>query len=229
MSDTIRRRSSFSVVPEWLIKADISAHAVRLYAALDRYADLPKGAIPSRQTLANEWLHCSLDTVDRAKRELIEVGALTVEKTGRNNNLYTLEDRPNSRTGAVVNSRTGAAGKRDIEREDSAALQRTQAGAVVDGAQDIVAGYCDVMTASGSPVPRRLVGMVAKQVGELVRDGIEPDVIRRSLGLMIERGLHPSTLPTLVPEAARGSIKGQAQRFGRGMTVDAILAMKGEK
>lgn len=73
-----------------------------------------------------------------------------------------------------------------------------------DGAQALVAGYVDQLKAIGAPAPKRLVGQVARQVGELVKEGLTADVIRKALELLVERRLNPAALPSLVPEAAAG-------------------------
>jgi hypothetical protein len=73
-----------------------------------------------------------------------------------------------------------------------------------DGAQQLVAEYVDALRALGEPAPRRLVGQVAREVGQLVRDGVSAPTIRRCLQLLLERRLNPTTLASLVPEAAAG-------------------------
>lgn len=127
----IRSEFFFTMVPDWVVRADISANAVRLYAALGRYSNMPHGAVPSRQTLAGEWMHCSLDTVDRAKAELVRIGALEIKtRKGRPNRYILMQSEPNSRTraegsvGQVVhlNGRTGAAptlGTRAARKKDT--------------------------------------------------------------------------------------------------------------
>ena len=84
----------FSIVPEWVLDANISDRAVRVYAILARYADSETlQAFPSRETLAKR-AHCHWRSIDRALDELIELGA--VSKTHRRNgdayqsNIYTL-------------------------------------------------------------------------------------------------------------------------------------------
>ena len=74
--------------------ADVSANAVRLYAVLNRYANSQGRAWPSRRTLA-EALRISPSTIDRAKDELVDIKALTVETRTTpagdyTSNLYTL-------------------------------------------------------------------------------------------------------------------------------------------
>lgn len=93
--------NKFSQVPEWVLDADISDGAFRLYAALLRYAkQSTKEAFPARSTLAKR-LRKNPKSIDRYIRELTEVGALKVQeqyKKGTNmrtSNLYTVvTDRP---------------------------------------------------------------------------------------------------------------------------------------
>ena len=84
----------FSILPEWVIDADISDRAVRVYAILARYADSETlQAFPSRETLAKR-ARCHWRSIDRAIDELVKLGAVT--KTHRKNgeayqsNIYTL-------------------------------------------------------------------------------------------------------------------------------------------
>jgi len=74
----IRSTNYFAIIPEWVLHADISSNAVRLYAVLNRFANSRGHAWPSRKTIA-ELMRCSLATVDRAKEELVEIGALTIQ------------------------------------------------------------------------------------------------------------------------------------------------------
>lgn len=88
----------FAIVPEWVLDADISSNAVRLYAILNRYANTRGRAWPTRQTLADR-MKVSTSTVDRARDELVEIGALTVETRispagDPTSNLYTVHTRP---------------------------------------------------------------------------------------------------------------------------------------
>lgn len=88
----------FAIVPEWILDADVSDRALRLYAVLGRYANENRQSFPSRRTLAAR-LRCSVKTVDRTLSELEQAGALTVERRrdeeGDNaTNLYTLRFAP---------------------------------------------------------------------------------------------------------------------------------------
>lgn len=69
----------FTIIPEWLLDEEISDRAVRLYAVLGRYADKAGRSWPSRKRLA-ERLGCSVNSLDRARAELEEIGALVTEQ-----------------------------------------------------------------------------------------------------------------------------------------------------
>ena len=89
----------FAMVPEWVLYADISSNAVRVYATLRRFADQGGLCYPSRRLLAVKC-HCSPATIDRALDELQAVGAVIVQgrvnKSGdRTSNLYTVLSVPN--------------------------------------------------------------------------------------------------------------------------------------
>jgi hypothetical protein len=97
----IRAQDYFAVVPEWVVYADISNAAVRLYAVLARFANSQGRAWPSRRTLA-ELMNCSMSSIDRAKDELISVGALSVEHRTNpagdpSSNLYTIYTHPHGK------------------------------------------------------------------------------------------------------------------------------------
>jgi len=76
----------FAVVPEWMLDSTVSDTAFRLYAILARYGNTSGVRMPGRALLARR-LHRSLDTVDRALKELTAAGILTIERRthdGRN-------------------------------------------------------------------------------------------------------------------------------------------------
>jgi hypothetical protein len=67
----------YARVPEWVLYSDVSSNAIRLWAVLIRHQG-PNGIYPARKRLA-EQMHCSLDTVDRALKELVAISAVEVE------------------------------------------------------------------------------------------------------------------------------------------------------
>ena len=69
----------FSMVPEWVLDADIGDCALRLYAVLLRYGNTTGARMPSRTTLAWRLHKKSVDTVDRALAELVNRGAVQIE------------------------------------------------------------------------------------------------------------------------------------------------------
>ena len=69
----------FAIVPEWLLDSEISDCAVRLYAVLLRYGQSSGARMPSRATLARRLHKKSTDTVDRAMRDLVDLGAVQVQ------------------------------------------------------------------------------------------------------------------------------------------------------
>lgn len=109
----IRSDNYFAIVPEWIIDSDVSANAVRLYALLNRYANSRGQAFPTRATLAKR-MGVSTDTVDRAKQELVEIGALTIQRRTSDagdptSNLYTIHTFPvdNGENSADMRKGTG--------------------------------------------------------------------------------------------------------------------------
>ena len=94
MHDNLNTDLKFSIIPEWILDANVSDRAIRVYSILARYADNETlQAFPSRETLAKR-AHCHWRSIDRAIEELIKLGA--VSKAHRKNgesyqsNVYTL-------------------------------------------------------------------------------------------------------------------------------------------
>lgn len=109
----IRSEDYFAIIPEWILHADISSNAVRLYGVLNRYANSRLHAWPSRKTIA-QAMRCSTATVDRAREELQEIGAVTViqrttDAGDPTSNLYILHTRPSSQVqkGLLTGEETG--------------------------------------------------------------------------------------------------------------------------
>lgn len=132
----------FAIVPEFVLDADVSDRAVRLYAVLRRYADAEGTAWPSRRTLAVR-LRCSIDSIDRATAELVALEAVSIEKRHvegteePDTNLYRVASvRPGSRrvaatggrTVAARGSRTAAAPKNENQLNESQGNEKEPAG-----------------------------------------------------------------------------------------------------
>lgn len=92
----------FVIVPEWVLDADVTDKAVRLYAVLRSYADHRTGvAFPGRRTLAARLHVADPKAVDRALAELEGIGAVEVQRSGpaapgqpRTGNRYLLRHTP---------------------------------------------------------------------------------------------------------------------------------------
>lgn len=102
----------FAIIPEWVLYADISAQAVRLYATLARHANKGNGhGHPGRLLLAKET-RTSVKTVDRSLKELAAIGAVRVRKRfipgtkERTSNDYHL---PTARSGPTTGGGNGDA------------------------------------------------------------------------------------------------------------------------
>lgn len=94
MQDNLNTDLRFSIIPEWVLDANVSDRAIRLYSILARYADNETlQAFPSRETLAKR-AHCSAKSVTKAIHELVNIGAVLKQhrKYGDSyqSNLYTL-------------------------------------------------------------------------------------------------------------------------------------------
>ena len=93
------RRYPFALVPLWVVDhPDVTSLDVAVYVAIKRHADQHGEAYPSRARIA-ELAKCSVDTVDRAKKRLLDIGALDVEVRRKRNgepisNLYTIHEAP---------------------------------------------------------------------------------------------------------------------------------------
>ena len=97
--DKIIADNFFAIIPEWVLYADISPQAVRLYGVLRRYADRDGSCFPSRKRLASDLRMESTKPVDRALKELVTLGAITIEhrhteQGDLQSNLYTVLSAP---------------------------------------------------------------------------------------------------------------------------------------
>lgn len=77
---TLVLEQRFAIVPEWVIDAEISDCAYRLYSVLLRYGQSSGQRMPGRATLARRLHKSTKDTVDRALRELVGIGAVVIER-----------------------------------------------------------------------------------------------------------------------------------------------------
>lgn len=177
---------------------------------------------PSALTLAR-WMRASDRTARRARQELVEVGFLilydapgltpgarlvlpTPDKSALATPAKSARVTPDT-TPAKSSPRTRGTRENLSPRARVPRAQGDEGTQSDEGAegQRHVAGFVNLLQANGaSAVPKRLIGQVAKQVGQLLAEGIAPGVIEAALTLMVERRLNPATLPSLIPEAELG-------------------------
>lgn len=97
----------------------------------------------------------------------------------------------------------------ETETEKNSAPNGAAAGASPDTAQALLGEWLD---RCAKRPPGRVVGQVASQVKAMLGEGIEPDDIRRGLSAWMTKGLHPSTLPSVVNEVMNRAPPSAAAR-----------------
>lgn len=118
-TDSIEADLYFAIIPEWVLNLPISSNAIRVYCVLRRFADNQTGeCFPSRKTVAMK-ARLSVSTLDRAIKELVDNGAVTVNPRKNqhgdwSSNLYTVRAVPKgrevyspARTPLIAGGRTG--------------------------------------------------------------------------------------------------------------------------
>jgi hypothetical protein len=75
-----------------------------------------------------------------------------------------------------------------------------------------------------------VVGQVAQQVGQLLGEGINPDHVRAGLRLLVQKPMHPSSLPSLVNQAMNAQpVSTTTQRVNQGLAlVEHFRKLEGE-
>lgn len=123
MTNNTRPDNTFSMVPHWLLEANVSGNAIYLYAVLMKYADNDtREAFPSRARLASD-LSKSVDTIDRLAKELCALGALQITRRSRPN---SQESYPNTYTLITKNPSEVAAPMRPPSRTHAALTRPTE-------------------------------------------------------------------------------------------------------
>jgi len=112
----------FQQIPNWVFESDVSATAIKLYLVLRKNGDNKRGtSYWSRKKLADQ-MGSSIATVDRAKAELISIGAICYIKRKNDtgdwtSNLYHIHTATNhlcnylaskTRVGSPKNDATGS-------------------------------------------------------------------------------------------------------------------------
>jgi hypothetical protein len=94
-------------------------------------------------------------------------------------------------------------------------------------AQTLVGEFID---ACPNKPPQRVVGQVAQQVGQLLGEGINPEHVRAGLRLLVQKPMHPSSLPSLVNQAMNAQpVSTTTQRVNQGLAlVEHFRKLEGE-
>lgn len=109
-ADVYSEDGYYAVIPEWVLDANISAQAVRLYAVLRRYADQRTlFAHPSRKTLAGRLHVKDEKVVDRALEDLQRISAVTIVPRWRNE-AGEITYSPAATTASAPRTATGCTG-----------------------------------------------------------------------------------------------------------------------
>jgi hypothetical protein len=92
-----------------------------------------------------------------------------------------------------------------------------------DSAQTILGAFIDQAAAAGLIVPRRTIGMFAREIKHLLDEGCSPAQVAGGMAQMLRRRkVIPSLLANFVLEAQLP--QAPQRRFGRGLTAAQIAA-----
>jgi hypothetical protein len=99
-----------------------------------------------------------------------------------------------------------------------------EAAHVLAHAGTLVAGWIDnYRSVANEDPPKRTIGQMSRQIKQLLDGGAKPETVSVALALVVDKRLAPSSLPTVMLEAAAGPREPkQQQRFGRGLTADQV-------
>lgn len=238
----IRADNYFAIIPEWVLDADISPQAVRLYCVLARYAGRDGTCYPRRRTIA-ERLRVSVSTVDRVLAELVNLGAVEVRHRLDDNgehtsNLYTIKTTPptlidpwadvltheqGGRMDAATSPHGWGEGGRvddDQRRAISNESQRSSPALAQDTAESLADMYEQTFsTAHGAQPAQQSVKRIAQAAKQLLAQGHPSEVIRQAVEDCAMSG--NSNLPSAVTFAL--ARRGQNDDMGRNRKIDDCL------
>ena len=187
MTQRITADNYFSIVPEWVLYADISALAVRLYATLQRYADKDSGGChPSRKTLADRCC-TTTKSIDRALKELVALGAVTMhQRTSANGDLtsnhYTVITNAGVETKTPLPRDINATRGRDkINPRTIASMNQSQEQASVKTLADEWWQFYKTRTGGKTPTGKRAFFALQSVITAALDSGWSVDDVRNAL------------------------------------------------
>lgn len=210
---SLRNTLPFATIPEWLLEADVSDRAVRLYGILVRHADQRGTAFPSYRRLADR-LRCGERSVMRAMQELVNVKALKIEERrrpedgGQTSNLYILT--PGGVSPVSGGGATDAPGpvpaqtpqeREPVERETPSVAPLRKRDPLFETLAEIEGSDLADLTKS----QRGALNKAAKELRDL---GVEPGEIPRRAKVFAQR-FPTATLTALGLVRHWGSLNGQ--------------------
>jgi len=179
--DRIQLQVPFAQIPRWIIESpNLSDRAVRLYGVLHRWAGLPDGIVPGRKRLSVALRGCSVSSVDRAVKELVAVGAMTVERRWDDagdptSNFYTLIQYPGgSRTSEDTPTAGEATGSRVGDEQEIPNLNDTKL--VTFPKEEREQMFAAFVEEFGKPT-RPMRGAYGLTVNDALDAGVRPDHI----------------------------------------------------
>lgn len=178
----------FAVVPEWVLDLPVSAQAIRVYCTLRRYADNKTGeCYPSRRSIAMR-ARLSIATLDRCLRELVEHGAVLIERRKSasgdwTSNLYTVLSVPHGVASTLIPPRPviAATGSSKVDTGTKPNVNNKQELRQYDetepptpptseGMLELAAQYTDLAerNPAAAPALRRLAARFTRKAKELM-------------------------------------------------------------
>jgi hypothetical protein len=186
----------FAIVPLWLAESGVSSRAVHVYAIMSaKWVDRSTATCyPKRQTIATA-LDVSVDTIDRAMRELVKVGAVEIRRRksadrGNDTNTYRVRVvRPAGRNDAATTGRKSAAtpGRKSAAQNknqgEQQSLEQDGDDVVTDAAppRDHADEIARHVWENRSPRPATPFVAVRKIARSLIDAGHDPAVVRDAM------------------------------------------------
>jgi len=224
----------FTIIPEWLLYAEVNPRSVVLYGILRRYADKDGRCHPSRKRLA-EKLRCTDRTITTLLQELVAVGAVTVEKRFKDNgdqlpNDYFLHNDPHPpgqpialplEGGFQPPQAVGFHPNNESQLQRDTSLTAGSSGLPNDPAppavNELVAFFVDQCRAVGITPTTRVRAEVGKQIKRLVEVEHKPDeVLRLAVKALAREAKAPKMIDYIVADAERHLAARTPRRNGHG-------------
>ena len=161
-------RLPFQQIPDWVFESEISTTAIKLYLILRKNGDNERGTSYWSRKKLGEQMRCTTGTIDRAKAELVAIGAICYinrkSDTGDwTSNLYHIHANPNQNCkylhakiepGSLKNDATGGS-KNDAQTNNHIELRTNELSTRTYGDEVIALSnlFADLIEANGIKRP----------------------------------------------------------------------------